>query len=42
MTALRWGGSPRGGGIELKGKRTHGPGKQCGDCRERGRKGDEW
>ena len=27
-------GEARGGGIEQKGKRTHGPGhwQQCGDC----------
>ena len=24
-----------GGGIEQKGKRTHGHGQQCGDCRGR-------
>ena len=23
----------RGGGTEQKGKRTHGHGRQCGDCR---------
>ena len=26
------GGSLAGGGIEQKGKRTHGHGQQCGDC----------
>ena len=26
------GGEVRGGGIEQKGKRTHGHGRQCGDC----------
>ena len=25
-----------GGGIEQKGKRTHGHGKQCGDCQHEG------
>ena len=25
-----------GGGIKQKGKRTHGHGQQCGDCREEG------
>ena len=31
LTALGWGLG--GGGIEQKGKRTHGRGQQCGDCR---------
>ena len=26
------GGEVKGGGIEQKGKRTHGHGQQCGDC----------
>ena len=26
------GGRLEGGGIEQKGKRTHGHGQQCGDC----------
>ena len=30
-TAQGW-GSVGGGGIEQKGKRTHGHGQQCGDC----------
>ena len=28
-----WGVELGGGGIEEKGKRTHGHGQQCGDCR---------
>ena len=28
--------SVEGGGIEQKGKRTHGHGQQCGDCWEGG------
>ena len=36
ITASWWGGL-EGGGIEQKGKRTHGHGQQCGDCGE----GDE-
>ena len=33
MTA-KWGGGSSGGdgGIDRKGKRTHGHGQQCGDC----------
>ena len=27
-----WGRKLVGGGIEQKGKRTHGHGQQCGDC----------
>ena len=34
MTAL---GEVRGGGIEQQGKRMHGHGQQCGDCRGEGR-----
>ena len=30
------GGRLGGGGIEQKGKRTHGHGQQCGDCWEEG------
>ena len=38
MTAS--GGGLGGGGIEQKGKRTHGHGQQCGDCwRKEGIKG---
>ena len=32
MTASGGGGRLRGGGIEQKGKKTHGHGQQCGDC----------
>ena len=32
MTASRQGGGGQRGGIEQKGKRTHGHGQQCGDC----------
>ena len=33
----------RGGGIEQKGKRTHGRGQQYGECLgERGYKGTKW
>ena len=31
MTAIR--GRLGGGGMEQKGKSTHGHGQQCGDCR---------
>ena len=40
-----WGEERRalgGGGIEQKGKRTHGHGQQCGDCRGEDYKGDKW
>ena len=47
MTASR--GSLGGGGIEQKGKRTHGHGQQSSDCRGqgvirggRGNKEDKW
>ena len=37
MTASGGGVRLGGGGIEQKGKRTHGHGQQCGDCwKERG------
>ena len=32
----------RGGGVEQKGKRTHGHGQQCGDCGVKGHKGYKW
>ena len=36
-------GKSRGGGIEQKGKRTHGPGQQSGDYGGRRRyKGTKW
>ena len=31
-----------GGGIEQKGKRTHGRGQRCGDCWGKEYKGTEW
>ena len=34
MTAMVLGERLGGGGIEQKGKKTHGHGQQCGDCRE--------
>ena len=40
MTAKGRGGKLGGGGIEHKGKRTHGLGQQCGDCRGEGVQGD--
>ena len=33
------GGSLEGGGIEQKGKSTHGHGQQCGDCGRAGLRG---
>ena len=35
---VTWGGWLGGGGIEQKGKRTHG--RQCGDCWREGIEGD--
>ena len=36
VTVSGAGGWLGGGGIEQKGKKTHGHGKQCGDCGEHG------